>query len=63
MVKKEEKALEKLKNEQSDLEKKISKLQSDLEYNKKAQEKQTLEVDNMKTKLSELVSKKPLKEN
>ena len=62
-VKKEEKTLEKLKDEQSDLEKKIKKLQSDLEYNIKAQEKQTLEVNIMKTKLSELISKKPLKEN
>jgi hypothetical protein len=63
MVKKEEKALAKLKDEQADLEKKIAKLQNDLEYNVKAQEKQTLQVDNMKTKLSELISKKPLKEN
>lgn len=61
IVKKEEKTLANLKDDQSDLEKKIKKLQSDLEYNIKAQEKQTIEVDKMKNKLSELLSKKTLK--
>jgi hypothetical protein len=61
IVKKEEKTLANLKDDQSDLEKKIKKLQSDLEYNIKAQEKQTIEVDKVKNKLSELLSKKTLK--
>jgi len=60
IVKKEEKNLANLKEDQADLEKKIKKLQSDLEYNIKAQERQTIEVDKVKSKLNELVAKKPL---
>ncbi len=59
-VKKEEKNLANLKEDQADLEKKIKKLQSDLEYNIKAQERQTIEVEKVKSKLNELVAKKPL---
>jgi len=59
IVKKEEKNLTNLKEDQADLEKKIRKLQSDLEYNVKAQERQTIEVEKVKTKLNELVTKKP----
>ncbi len=58
-VKKEEKNLSNLKEDQADLEKKIRKLQSDLEYNIKAQERQTIEVEKVKSKLNELVIKKP----
>jgi hypothetical protein len=60
IVKKEEKNLVNLKEDQADLEKKIKKLQSDLEYNIKAQERQTIEVEKVKSKLNELIAKKPL---
>ncbi len=60
IVKKEEKNLANLKEDQEELEKKIRKLQSDLEYNRKAQERQSIEVENVKSKLNELVAKKPL---
>jgi hypothetical protein len=60
IVKKEEKNLANLKDDQADLEKKIKKLQSELEYNIKAQERQTIEVEKVKAKLSELVAKRPV---
>jgi len=59
IIKKEEKNLANLKEDQADLEKKIRKLQSDLEYNIKAQERQTIEVEKVKTKLNDLIAKKP----
>jgi hypothetical protein len=59
LVKKEEKKLADLLDDQSDMEKKLKKLQSDLEYNKKAQERQTAEVEKAKNLLNELVSKNP----
>lgn len=59
IVKKEEKNLANLKEDQADLEKKIRKLQSDLEYNIKAQERQTIEVEKVRIKLNELAAKKP----
>ena len=60
LVKKEEKTLANLKDDQSSLEQKLKKLQDDIQYNKKAQEKQTIEVDKAKTKLNELIAKKPI---
>ncbi|MEP7141453.1 MAG: hypothetical protein ABI707_01225 [Ferruginibacter sp.] len=58
-VKKEEKKLTDLLDDQSDMEKKLKKLQSELEYNKKAQERQTAEVEKAKSVLNELVTKNP----
>lgn len=60
MVKKEEKNLANLKEDQADLEKKIRKLQNDLEYNIKAQERQTAEVEKVKSNLNQLIEKKPV---
>lgn len=60
LVKREEKKLTDLKEEQSGLESKIKKLQDDIQNNKKAQEKQVIEVDKSKNKLNELIAKKPV---
>ncbi|MBC7886883.1 MAG: hypothetical protein H7Z13_03280 [Ferruginibacter sp.] len=60
-LKKEEKKLSGLLDDQADMEKKLKKLQSDLEFNKKAQERQSAEVEKMKTALNELVLKNPSK--
>lgn len=60
-VKKEEKKLASLADDQADMEKKLKKLQSDLEFNKKAQERQTAEVEKARNTLSELMTKDPSK--
>ena len=59
ILKKEEKTLANLKEDHDDLEKKIRKLQSDLDYNTKAQERQTNEVEKVKSKLNQLIAQKP----
>ena len=59
LVKKEEKKLASLADDQSDMEKKLKKLQSDLEYNKKAQERQAGEVDKVKSTMNALIAKNP----
>lgn len=59
-LKKEEKKLSDLVEDQLNLEKKLKKLQSDLEYNKKAQERQAAEIEKSKLKLSELKTKEPV---
>lgn len=60
-LKKEEKKLGDLKDDQSNLEKKLRKLQSDMEYNKKAQERQVAEIEKAKLSLTELEAKDPSK--
>lgn len=60
-VKKEEKTLANLVDDQGDLEKKLKKLQNDIEYNKKAQERQTAEVEKAKAKLNDLMTNKPVR--
>ncbi|MEP7109319.1 MAG: hypothetical protein ABI760_15100 [Ferruginibacter sp.] len=59
LLKKEEKKLANLVDDQTDMEKKLKKLQSDIEYNKKAQERQTAEIEKAKNALNELISKNP----
>jgi len=43
------------------MEKKLKKLESDLEFNKKAQERQTAEVEKARNTLSEMMTKDPSK--
>jgi hypothetical protein len=58
-LKKEEKKLADLVAEQADMEKKLKKLQSDIEYGVKAQENQAAEVEKAKDRLNDLVNKNP----
>ncbi len=60
-LKKEEKKLASLADDQGDMEKKLKKLESDLEFNKKAQERQTAEVEKARNTLSEMMTKDPSK--
>lgn len=60
-LKKEEKKLANLLDDQSDMEKKLKKLQSDIEFNKKAQERQTADIEKAKNAFNELLSKNPSK--
>ena len=60
-LKKEEKKLANLADDQADMEKKLKKLQSDIGFNKKAQERQSAEVEKLKTLLNDLQTKNPSK--
>ena len=47
---------------QVEMEKKLKILQSDIEYNKNANERQTIEVEKAKSLLDELIANNPSKE-
>ena len=61
-LKKEEKKLANLVDDYSDMEKKLKKLQSDIEFNKKAQERQIADIGKAKNTLNDLLSKNPSKD-
>ena len=61
-VHKEEKKLASLMAGQVEMEKKLKILQSDIEYNKNANERQTIEVEKAKSLLDELIANNPSKE-
>lgn len=61
LLKKEEKKLANLMDDQSDMEKKLKKLQNDIEFNKKAQERQAAEIEKAKNTLDQLILKNPSK--
>ena len=57
-MKKAEKKLKDLQDDQANMEKKIRNLQDDIEENKKNQEKQSAEVQKQKAALSNLMGKR-----
>lgn len=61
-LQKDEKKLASLLLDQLELEKKLKILQSDIEYNKNASERQAIEVEKSKMLLDDLISKNPSKE-
>lgn len=60
-LKKEEKKLATLVDDLADMERKLKKLQSDIEFNKKAQERQTAEIEKARNAYNESLSKNPSK--